>query len=204
MKKINQFLSVALTGLIIAAAIPGCKKGEDDPFISLRSRKSRVAGEWKVSQSTYTTTSGTPAITCTTTYDGTTESKTCGSGTPSTSVVNQTVTFEKDGTFKWHLETTPTGGTKITDDYEGIWNFTCGVGDVKSKEQIALTFTKLTTVDASGSGSATAKSNLYNIYDITQLKNDEMVWYAKSSDTFTGSGSASSSSSKETITLTAK
>lgn len=36
----------------------GCKKGEDDPFISLRSRKGRLKGDWvlKTSQENYSST----------------------------------------------------------------------------------------------------------------------------------------------------
>ena len=193
-----------LLPIAIITVLSGCKKGEDDPFISLMSRKSRVAGEWKISKSISTSTYGSPAVTCTTTYDGNTESKTCGSGNPSTSVILNEVTFEKDGTFKWHLEKTPTGGAKVTSDYEGTWNFTCGVGDVKSKEQIAFTFTKWTTIDASGSSTATINSNLYNVYDITQLKNKEMALHAKSDNSYSANGSSGNSSSEETITLTAK
>jgi len=48
-----------LTILLLAILLPtvlfvSClKAGEDDPFISLRSRKARIAGEWKVVKATY-------------------------------------------------------------------------------------------------------------------------------------------------------
>lgn len=45
MKKVK--LSI-LALLAIAAVAPSCKKGDEDPGLSLRSRKARVAGEWKV------------------------------------------------------------------------------------------------------------------------------------------------------------
>lgn len=50
MKK-NTIILLAALMLISTTAI-SCKKGKDDPGISLRSRKARMAGEWKIS--TYT------------------------------------------------------------------------------------------------------------------------------------------------------
>jgi hypothetical protein len=41
----RQFLSIAL---LVAVATGSCKKGDEDPFISLRSRKARLTGEWQV------------------------------------------------------------------------------------------------------------------------------------------------------------
>ena len=43
--KINIFLLLAIVFLTV---IPSCKKGENDPFISFRSRNSRITGKWKV------------------------------------------------------------------------------------------------------------------------------------------------------------
>src|SRR5688500_7882935 len=41
------FLFTALV-LLAALVLPACKKGEDDPFISLASRKKRIEGTWKL------------------------------------------------------------------------------------------------------------------------------------------------------------
>ncbi|MBT3963903.1 MAG: hypothetical protein HOE95_07270, partial [Flavobacteriales bacterium] len=35
--------------LVVVLMLPGCKKGEEDPFFSFSSRKGRLAGEWVVS-----------------------------------------------------------------------------------------------------------------------------------------------------------
>jgi len=45
MKKI---LGIALIAAFAVPSFQACKKGEDDPGLSLRSRKSRLAGEWKM------------------------------------------------------------------------------------------------------------------------------------------------------------
>jgi hypothetical protein len=118
MKKLK--LSI-LALLAIAAVAPSCKKGEEDPALSLSSRKSRFAGEWKVSTyeetSTGTTTynNANPVYTSTTTgtssiKDGalsasSTNTSTQTGSTPSTNTATGTATeytytFEKDGTWK--------------------------------------------------------------------------------------------------------
>ncbi len=44
MKKTLPFLLVMLSIIVI----PSCKKGEDDPFISFRSRDARITAKWKL------------------------------------------------------------------------------------------------------------------------------------------------------------
>ena len=39
----------AVTALLILSA-GGCKKGEDDPALSLKSRKARLCGEWRLNK----------------------------------------------------------------------------------------------------------------------------------------------------------
>jgi hypothetical protein len=66
MKKVLVF---AIMAVVASSVFVSCKKGENDPM-SLKSRKSRIAGEWKLTAGTetYTSSSGT---TTTTTWDGT-------------------------------------------------------------------------------------------------------------------------------------
>ena len=42
----NRLLVILLIGVL---ALPGCKRGDEDPFFSFSSRKGRLAGEWIVS-----------------------------------------------------------------------------------------------------------------------------------------------------------
>ena len=37
-----------LTIMLIVTAFVGCKKGEEDPIISLRSRDARITGTWEL------------------------------------------------------------------------------------------------------------------------------------------------------------
>jgi hypothetical protein len=44
MKKVR----ILILTFIVLGAISSCKKGENDPFISIRSRDARITGKWKV------------------------------------------------------------------------------------------------------------------------------------------------------------
>lgn len=204
MKKIKQFLSLALAGLVAAVIYSGCKKGEDDPFLSLRSRKARVAGDWKVSKiegKTSDTFSGS-ATNCTRNFDGSTYTETCGSGNPLVATGTWKFTFEKDGTFTEDLDFSETGDRTV-EHYEGTWTFLSGIGDKKSKEQIAFTYTEL-SIDNTPSGATanssmwTGKDRIYVVWDLKKLKSKEMVWYVKSSS----SSDNVSTSGESTFTFT--
>lgn len=128
MKKVK--LSI-LALLAIAAIAPSCKKGEEDPGLSLRSRKSRIAGEWSVTSfditgtntTVYVPTVGTTGVTGYTdtytytekyadagTYSGTWTTtstqtgSTNGSGSETGTTKTLTYTFDKDGTWSSVME----------------------------------------------------------------------------------------------------
>ncbi len=49
---------VLLAGIIIGSLVlEGCKKGENDPFLTLSSRRARLAGDWKMTKLEMTQTS---------------------------------------------------------------------------------------------------------------------------------------------------
>jgi hypothetical protein len=203
MKKYKQILPV-LAAIVISMAFTGCKKGEDDPVLSLQSRKARVAGEWKITkmEGTSSSTFSGSATHCTETFDGSTYTKTCGTGTPDVISGAWTFDFKRDGTFTSHLDFTDEGDRSIW-DFEGTWTFLCGVVDKKNKEQLGITFTKLTSVLSSSGGSSVSamwsgKERAYTVWDIKQLKSKEMVWYLKTAN----SNINSSTESESTVTLT--
>ena len=153
---------------IVTSAFVGCKKGEDDPFISLKSRKARVAGDWKMTdfKSTDTDASGVTTITS----NGSTYTYTSPLGTL-TGSLTQEATFEKDGTYKYSEVY-----DGVSASSEGFWNFTCGVGELKKKSQITLYDTKYT--DPGGTSTWTG-NYVDGAYDLKELRNKKMVWYYK-------------------------
>lgn len=122
MKNLRKFVLIALAAAFVVPVLDSCKKGEEDPALSLKSRKGRLKGEWKVDsyevnevdESSNTSVSG---ITTTTkdesksVYDGTkvtTTGKTTytSGGTTTTDTWDvetenfaATYTIEGDGTF---------------------------------------------------------------------------------------------------------
>ncbi|MGV3631196.1 MAG: hypothetical protein ACO1O6_08320 [Bacteroidota bacterium] len=194
---------LALCGVLLSVTLlSSCKKGEDDPALSLRSRKARIAGEWKVTQMDYyemSQSNGTTE-TSTMTYDGTTETtvntfSTMGETSTETETIIYTekYTFKKDGTYAY-ARTYDSGFALNT---EGTWVFLAKSkeNELKNREAILLSKTKYTsqnsTVDYTGvSGD--------QIITIRQLKNKEMVW----EDSFSTSSGSNLDSGTQKTTLT--
>lgn len=176
MKKITRMLALALTVAVIA---PSCGKYEDGPGISLRTKKARMAGDWKLASLNLvevdTDASGDADNTTTASTDGSTltvtKVSTSGSSsttTTATGTITMTLTIKKDGSY---TSTTTTELVSVEDFFgidltttenessteSGTWNFTGGVGSsIGSKEQLVLrpnsssTTTSSKTVDESG------------------------------------------------------
>lgn len=132
---------IILSVLVIPFIITSCKKGENDPFLSLKSRNARLVGDWKVAESTITsnstdsydggsytqntTTVGTETINDLTYTETETETEiyTTTGGSPittktttsGTGTITSKITYEKDGVFK--MEETKT--VNYTSSVEG-------------------------------------------------------------------------------------
>ena len=168
----NRFLKTAfaLVAIIGLTTISSCKKGENDPFISLKSRKARISGEWKLSEGTITetSTSGGTTDTDVTTYTGTTKSY-----NGNTSTYSETLTIEKDGTFESVIIE---DGVYLT--IRGNWYFSGKSKDIELKKKEAIIFSELQYVFTSGTNTYTG---LYGdqIILIDQLKNKEIIFKGK-------------------------
>lgn len=126
-KNLNIKIMKNLSGLFLATIIIGslfflesCKKGEEDPFISLLSRKARVTGEWTIQTNNRSTTTLQTGGSTTiedfvingTNIDITTEWKnssydttiTIGASEDGGTVNIASIKFEKDGTYSYQLK----------------------------------------------------------------------------------------------------
>jgi hypothetical protein len=158
----TKFLKLVVLLLVTATVLEGCRKGENDPLISLRSRDARVTGDWKLVEFESTRTdffsSGNMTFTDvrTTSYDGTTWTTTNPGGTNSYSY-SRNLLIEKDGTYIY---------SETNDgDYEeesGRWSW---LNDAKNKRRILL--------------------DNHGISYIDQLKNSEMVFVEEYEDSYT-------------------
>jgi len=166
--------------LAVAGILSQCKKGEDDPFISFRTRKARVVGEWTLTSGSsldnYQPVSGNGNSTSTIyTETSFTETYTSGpSSNTSTGLYSLKVEFKKDGTFNW----TEIEGNNLT-TLSGLWNFTGRVGDYKNKEQVTLTI--LSVNDSGQITSYTGKEPMES-FTLKELRNKTMVIVDESSN----------------------
>ena len=175
---------MVLGAILLTGIISSCKKGEEDPFLSLRSRKARLAGEWTLKTRTLKVIS--PTYTLTDEYaDGQNHSMTVHyeAGVPvdtqiSVNAYAQTYTFEKDGTYE--LVTVLHTGKTVE---EGVWSFIkkSQQNDLQNKEAILLTPRKIT---GKYNNEIIAGSYHPKVYVLKQLKNKHMTW---TSATSTGS-----------------
>lgn len=216
----KKLIILSLSAIALMANLSSCKKGENDPFLSLKSRKARVVGEWTVtkeegtSQDISKVSFGGVTVTTTTNetsaYNGSVYTSlsvtTSSAGGPTqnssnSDVYTQSYTFEKDGTFS--LETVYTG-QNYTEKIEGTWAFVgkSKAAELKNKEAIALSVTKYSDID--NGVTTTSSSTGFDdsiILAIDRLKNKEMVFIRESSYT---NPSGNTGSSSMTTTLTAK
>lgn len=163
---------------LFAGVFQGCKKGENDPFISLHTRDARLAGDWDLSgkNSETTTTSvngGNTSVTkSTSTYSDGIETTVSVGGTSSTKY-NLKLKIEKNGQFTYTLENfNSKGEPSSTNEYKGYWTWG---STAKRKSSIII--------DVDGP----MKDILGGVWNIDQLKNKEIIFkktdYSKNSST---------------------
>jgi|TARA_R110000737_G_scaffold21067_1_gene39440 hypothetical protein len=167
MKKRILSISLAIIAIVGITTISGCKKGENDPFLSLKSRKARITGEWKLSSGTITETGSNGGLTSTdvTLYTGSTVSS-----DGNTSTYSEILTIEKDGTFELAIVE---DGDPFT--IRGNWFFSGKNEDADLKKKEAVIFSELEYIYSNGVSKYTG---LYadQIMIIDQLKNKEMIF----------------------------
>ena len=181
----KNILTPLLSILIFSLCLSSCKKGENDPLLSLLSRKARLIGDWKVTNEVITASETyvdlDSNLNINSNYDGNKKMNIIVTETPSgtktskdSTYYSQTLSINKDGSYK--LSVIYNSGTNLNIS-EGTWSF-LGKSDInklKKKEAIFLTTTKSTIFN----GSAT------NVYDysnlngktilIDQLKNKQLI-----------------------------
>lgn len=196
MKKVKIIL-LALIGAAMIMPISSCKKGADDPFLSLKSRKARLAGDWDVTSWIITTVSGT--TTSTTTYEDGSYTYTSGS-TTTTGSYTWDFTIEKNGSYNYKRTITVSGNSDKYEE-EGLWFFTSANkdNDLKNKEMVGFQSTKRTYTSGSGTDIYTEEGNDLQWFRLTKLSSKEIV--GEFDMTYSGS---SSYSQNITFILTAK
>ena len=172
-----------LSALFIAGSFSGCKIGENDPFLSLRSRKSRLEGNWVIvkEEVSETNINGSTTEIMQSVYDGkmkvTTTTTTAGAlSTTVIDTVKYTVNFDikKDGNYKMIAANENKIDIVTT---EGTWLFLgkSKLNGLKNKEAILLKTTKQVV----SSNPVENSVNYENLNGLTividALRNKEMI-----------------------------
>lgn len=148
-----------------------CKKGDGDPAISLRSRKSRLTGNWRLVSGTAAYTSGNFSETYT--FDGAKLMlyTSTSSGLPAiyTGIYLLNIKIVKDGTM--HINETLAYKTL---DVDGTWNFNSGVGEAKNKEAVIFNIDKINSSYTFGYHLFNRNSTNF-IYQITELRDKKLI-----------------------------
>lgn len=169
--KLNKFImrKVLLHLMAIAftmSILNSCKKGSEDPFISLRSRESRLKGEWNLSAGTATIIDG--ATTTNKTFDGSMVTI-ITNGQSQTYAHTEKMEFLKDNVYK---------STKLNDANleicEGYWAFMDGYGDDVSDEQCVVLRYKSVIIGGNVQ-TYTADKMPINILNLKKLTNSEII-----------------------------
>jgi hypothetical protein len=169
---------LACLSLIAILLFTECRKGENDPLISLRSRKTRVAGSWKLKSGFQKTEKNSPSGRSTSDYAYNTNvySYSSSGGYSVSEKYELTMEFRKNGSVTI---------TEVLGQYtyvtNGQWDFMAGVGKAKTKEDIVIN-TSLVQCFYSSYGVTTAVSSFsyrgtctYKTFKIKELRNKKMV-----------------------------
>lgn len=195
MKTIKKYLFISL----LASVVISCKKGENDPIISLASRKSRLANEWNISSwaTNYKTVNNIPnAIYPNSSMSQELENNlfkriTTGEFGDNTEegVVNSAIwTIEKNNTWSKTISYTSTLNnttTTKTIKSNGTWYFLNKIDEYKNKERVVFNTTASTeSINESYSNGTSNYSEVVSyfsdneessIFEINQLKNKETI-----------------------------
>ena len=163
----NYPLFLALISLL---SLTTCKKGEDDPLVSLRSRKERISGDWRLQSGTATYTQG--AYRESYIFDGSNvtlyvAAPSYAAGYKGKYFLNLTISKDGKFTFKELL-------SNVVLEASGTWNFNVGIGNEKRKEDV-LFFIDRVSAGYTNGNSLFNRTNTNFVYKIKELRNKKLV-----------------------------
>jgi len=160
------------TIFILALLIGSCKKGEDDPFFSLHTRKARLAGDWKMTEGKITigikdSTGAYASQIYELTEDGYKYSVTgTGANFQRKASLNLSITKKGVITINQVMDS-------VSIESSGTWDFLGKVGENKNKETISI---RLSDFNNQSDLFRTFNKGTTNfMYHIKELRNKRMV-----------------------------
>ena len=169
-----MFRSIILSTLCSLLFFAGCKKGEDDPFISLSGRKARMAGSWELTSCALQLDSKEVDTLITQVFQLRTGgldvvSTTNGVTTNYLFKYSLHLNMAKDGSFDF---TENIGNTQLK--ASGRWSFNSGAGESKKKSDVVYIISDLQN-GATGNFALFNRGNTNVEYFIRELRNKKLV-----------------------------
>lgn len=171
---------LAFLSLIFLLTLSNCRKGENDPLISLRTRKARLTGDWLLKEGNLTRTYSTSnsSATHTTTYSNSKKTVNDNGSTRETSYT-QRLTLRKDNSFEREII-----DNNIKTIHFGSWSFVHKNKDqkLKNKEAILLSIDSYTI-----NGVTTVNTGIFlsEFLRINRLANKELIFKGETTRNYT-------------------
>lgn len=171
-------LFVVLTMCVVFPQFSCTRKGEDDPLLSLRTRKSRVCGKWKIAEGrTRMDYSARYMSAIYSSYNGTSETL----FTPYSNQVIDSfeymveIEFNRDNSFVWAMNWQNNNGVNERGELKGQWDFLSKSDHQKNKVEIVL-------IPESNTGNwffsyacPFPASQQTPVFELRELRNDKIV-----------------------------
>lgn len=170
---------VLFLGLGLSLFLVSCKKGEEDPGISFRSRKNRISNNWILQKGavvikTYPPTGGSYQTNIIYNTGGTYKVSSTN-GFSDEGAYQIEFALYRDGRFSKEHNETPLNQTRGTSTEEGTWHFSGGGGNVEKRELLVLHKEKSSFISQNATLNTSINYNGGNLFDIVRLANKEMI-----------------------------
>ncbi|MCA6364373.1 MAG: hypothetical protein IM638_15155 [Bacteroidetes bacterium] len=179
MKKSLLFLQLMVFVMLIALPQLSCtRKGDDDPLLSLRTRKSRVCGKWKISEGrTRMDYSARFMSAVYSQYNGQTETVFTPYSNQVIHAIDYTleIEFNRDNTFTWVMNWNSSAGVSEKGELKGQWDFLSKSDHQKNKVELILTPESNTGNWLYSYSCPFPASQQTPVFILRELRNDKMV-----------------------------
>ena len=158
---------------VVMLMLWGCKKGEDDPTLSLRTRKERFAGDWNLTRGFISSSSKNSVVNTSYSESVFTTTTSLNPNLVLSGSYSRTLSINKEGTFIDEIYK----DNQFTKD-QGFWTFLSGndIEELKNKEavlfKIASRFNSVGNILNQFEGEERPLATIR----LKKLANEEMVW----------------------------
>lgn len=178
----HKTLSVLKVFMILSLWLTSsCKKGEDDPLISLRTRKARLCGNWSIESGTYYILKGNTSAIYSETFRDYTKNTYSEKRYDYNSVTIPPPNIT-EGLFEFRIEFNKNGrfeSFRQVDNHslilKGFWAFSSGIGKNKNKEQVVLRTDSVIENGVLYPPSNVSTNSVDFTYRINELRNKKIV-----------------------------